>query len=233
MTRAIFLDDGGVLSDNERRAPQWREHLGVFLSRELGGTPAAWAEANTVAFPHVWGRWLDHMAAEVPLRTAMRAYDLGWLREMAGRVGVPLPPDDDAVAATSRRTVRYVTERVRAFYPDIASTLRALHARGFALYTASGALEADLDGYLRAEGVRDLFATLYGTDIVDTWKSGPEYYEAVLRHAGVAARHALVIDDNPEPVEWARAAGATALLLRRDGGRADLRSLDELARRLD
>ncbi len=230
----LFLDDGGVLSDNERRAPQWRVHLGAFLSRELGGDPAAWGSANVPAFERSWARWLEAMRARKGLRDAMRDYDLYWLREMASRVGVPLPADDDRVVELTRRTSRYVTERVRAFYPHVVASLRELHRRGHTLHTASGALEADLDGYLRAEGVRELFITLYGTDIVDTWKDGPEYYRMVFAHAGVEARDALVVDDQPSAVAWAREAGAQARWLAREGDAPGdaLRSLADLLERL-
>jgi hypothetical protein len=40
--RVVFLDDGGVLNDNERRAPEWRRLLGEFFAPRLGGTPEAW-----------------------------------------------------------------------------------------------------------------------------------------------------------------------------------------------
>lgn len=163
----------------------------------------------------------------------MRDYDVGWMRDMAELTGVALPREDDRVRELTRAVSRYVTERVRAFHPEVVGALRDLHARGYALRTASGAIEEDLDGYLRAEGVRDLFMGLYGTDVVDTWKGGPAYYERVFAHARVDPRDALVVDDHPDPVAWARATGAKALLLRRDGGPVDLRSLDDLTACLD
>lgn len=229
---ALFLDDGGVLSDNERRGEQWRRLVGDYLSRAFGGTAATWGEANRYAAERAWQRWLDAMAAGVPLRRAMREYDVGWMRDMAAKAGVALPAEDDAVRDLARSLVRYVTGRVRAFHPEVVPALRALHAGGFVLRTASGAIEEDLGAYLRAEGVRDLFVAVYGTDVVGTWKGGPDYYARVFAHAGVDPRDALVVDDHPDPVAWARQAGATALLLRRDGTRADLRSLDDLVERL-
>ncbi len=44
--RAIFLDDGGLISDNDARGPQWRRFLGEFFPPILGGTPEQWAAAN-------------------------------------------------------------------------------------------------------------------------------------------------------------------------------------------
>lgn len=227
----LFLDDGGVLSDNERRAGEWRRHLGVFLARELGGDEAAWAAANVPAVERAWDRWQEAARRGEKLRNAMRDYDLLWLREMARRVGATLPVDEERVIQLTRRTSRYVTERVRAFYPDVAPALRALREGGHTLHTASGAIAADLDGYLRAERVRELFGTLYGVDIVDTWKAAPDYYVAIFAHAGVRASEAIVVDDSREAVGWARSAGAKAFLLSREGG-GDLRSLADLVHAL-
>jgi FMN phosphatase YigB (HAD superfamily) len=227
----LFLDDGGVLSDNERRAGEWRRHLGAFLARELGGDPAAWAAANVPAVERAWACWQEAARRAEKVHLAMREYDLVWLRDMAARVGATLPADEDRVIELTRRTSRYVTERVRAFYPDVAPALRALRAGGHTLHTASGAVSADLEGYLRAERARDLFGTLYGVDIVDTWKASPDYYVAIFAHAGVKASAAIVVDDSRDAVGWARLTGAKAFLLSRDGG-GDLRLLADLVRAL-
>jgi len=165
MTRAIFLDDGGVLSDNERRHEHWTRLAGEYLARELGGDPARWGEANRYAAARLMAR----------------------LEDPRNRAG------------------------------------------------SSGATKADLDGYLRAEGTRDLFGTRYGVDVVDVWKDGPGFYAAAFEHARVRPDDAVVVDDKLHNVESARVAGARAFLLDRGGGpgQADaLRSLDELVTKL-
>ena len=53
----IFLDDGGVLNDNERRAVEWQRLIGKYLSPRLGGEPLRWAEANRVVFAEQWKRF--------------------------------------------------------------------------------------------------------------------------------------------------------------------------------
>ena len=232
MTRVLFLDDGGVLSDNERRATQWRAHVGEFLARELGGDPAAWQEANRLALARLDKRFYD-AASRSRFRPGSywRQDGVLWLADMCAHVKVPMPAED-AAAEIAQRASRYVTERVRAFYPDVIATLRELRARGHIVHTSSGAMEADLDGYLRAEGVRDLFGTLYGSDIVDTWKLGPDFYRAVLAHSGADAHDAVTVDDSRAAVGWARDCGMKALLLRRDDPSGDLRSLADLLRAL-
>ena len=46
----IFLDDGGVMSDNGRRAREWQRLAREYLSPRLCGDPTAWPEANQVVF---------------------------------------------------------------------------------------------------------------------------------------------------------------------------------------
>ena len=53
----IFLDDGGVLNDNDRRGAEWRRLIGEFLSPRLGGEPLAWGAANRIVFDAQWKRF--------------------------------------------------------------------------------------------------------------------------------------------------------------------------------
>ena len=52
--RIVFLDDGGVISDNRVRAEEWPRHVGEFLGPRLGGDADVWAAANREVFPRVW-----------------------------------------------------------------------------------------------------------------------------------------------------------------------------------
>ena len=52
----VFLDDGGVLNDNERRTAEWGRLIADYLSPRLGGTREAWAEANRDVFDRQWRR---------------------------------------------------------------------------------------------------------------------------------------------------------------------------------
>lgn len=224
-----------MLSDNERRTRQWQQHVGDFLSRELGGAPARWAEANRYAIERSWERFRDPARARRDVREYIHSDGRVWLADMCAQAGVALP-DRDRIDDIVERAGRYVTERVRAFYPEVAEALRSLRARGYVLYTSSGNIEADLDGYLRAEGVRELFRTLYGSDIVNTWKLGPQFYSAILAHAGIPPGDAVMVDDSRRAVDWARASGMRALLLGRDGSASGpdvIRSLADLIAALD
>ncbi|MFQ5795558.1 MAG: hypothetical protein ACE5JP_10980 [Candidatus Bipolaricaulia bacterium] len=62
-------------------------------------------------------------------------------------------------------------------------------------------------------GVRDCFGRLYGPDLVDTLKRGPEYYVRIFTDVRVSPADALVIDDQPLFINWAAQAGAKTVLV--------------------
>ena len=95
--RVVFLDDGGVLNDNDRRAVEWRRLLGEFFAPRLGGEPAAWGEANRAVFEGIWDDWQRLQERdEDPGVAWWPDQDARWLAGMCDRVGVAVPPDIDA-----------------------------------------------------------------------------------------------------------------------------------------
>lgn len=210
----LFLDDGGVISDNSRRAPQWQQMVGEFLPPLLGGRPEEWAEANRAFTAATFGpgAWESRLASAKDYRDFERTYFLDWLNGMCDKVGVGRLPEEEGLAL-SRRAGIWITSRIRADYPGVVDAMVALHRRGYLLNTASGESSTDLEGYLRVLGVRDRFNRLYGPDLINTLKAGPEFYERMFTDAGVAPGDALVVDDSPSAIGWASQVGARTVLV--------------------
>lgn len=210
----LFIDDGGVMNDNSLRGEQWRRLVAEFFAPILGGAPSAWAEANWVVMNRmlVPDAWAARLRAASGYSDFERAYQLDWLGEMCALVGVARPSDEEC-RELAARAAAYITPRVRAAFPGAVEAIRALAARGYTLHTASGEPSTDLAGYLDGMGVREHFGRLYGPDLIDTFKDGPEYYERVFADAGVAPADALVVDDSPLAIAWATQAGAHAVLV--------------------
>jgi beta-phosphoglucomutase-like phosphatase (HAD superfamily) len=95
----------------------------------------------------------------------------------------------------------------------VVDAIRMLHRQGYMLHTTSGESSLDLAGYLQAMGVSDCFGRLYGPDLIDTFKEGPEYYERMLADLGISPADALVVDDSPRAIQWATQVGARAVLV--------------------
>lgn len=211
---AVFLDDGGVMNDNRLRGAQWRRLVAEFFAPRLGGTHEAWAQANH----EVMERILEPAAWEARLQAAGDyqrfdwAYQLDWLQWMCALVGVPAPADDECYAL-AHQAADFILPRIRSAFPGVVEAIRALHQRSYPLSTASGESSTDLAGYLTGMGVRECFQRLYGPDLINTQKNGPAYYERVFADAGVDPARALVVDDTPKAIRWARQAGARAVLI--------------------
>lgn len=229
MTIAIFLDVYGVLMDPAAPPAQWQQLVGEFLAPRLGGDPAAWGRANAYAAERMFARY--RVPGGRPRETHPRLRRL-WFREMCERVGVPVPKDASALA---EETFAWVSERLRTWFPGTPEALRALHGRGSRLFTAAGLVSQDADAYLRGMGVRDLFEAVYGTDVIDRWKTNAAFYRKTLERSGIHAEDAAAVDDQEKCLDWAKRAGLRTFLFapqETSSAHETVASLAELAERL-
>jgi FMN phosphatase YigB (HAD superfamily) len=211
----IFLDDGGVINDNTRRAPQWRRLVGEFFAPRLGGSESDWAAANESEFPGIFERFIARIAAwddsTSDYKQEIEINNIDWLRSMCGAMRIEAPPDDPSCLALAQEATGYIMRRVRADFPGAIETVRWLADR-FPVRTASNGASFELLQIYEPLGVESCFQTLYGPDLVGQPKTGRRFYDRIFEHAGVDPVTALVLDDNPNCVAWAREAGARALL---------------------
>jgi HAD superfamily hydrolase (TIGR01509 family) len=230
---AVFLDDGGVMNDNRLRAAQWRQLVAEFFVPRLGGTPEAWMAANRAMMERILApaAWEARLQAASDYRSFDRVYQLDWLYGMCALVSVIAPADADECFALACQATAFILPQVRSAFAGAAEAIRALHQRGYALSTASGEPSTDLVAYLECRGVRECFQHLYGPDLIETFKNGPTYYERIFADAGVEPGRALIVDDSPAAIAWARHAGARAVLIGNAGqaGLEDVPCLPSLA----
>ncbi len=210
----LLIDDGGVMSDNSLRAPQWQRLVGQYLAPRLGSTPEAWAAANVTVIQSFFapGAWQARQLKYNDYITFQYDYNLEWLTSMCTILGIPSPPPDQAVAL-AEETYAWILPQVNAPIPCSPETIRHLHSLGHTLYTASGESEADLRAYTTTYNTNHCFTRLYGTDIINTLKSGPLFYTRLFHHASIDPANALILDDSPFAVAWAIEAGARAILI--------------------
>ena len=210
-----------MLIDNEQDlAPQWRRLIGEFLSQRLGGSARSWSEANIPAFARQIARWRAEMAKGGPadIRGFFANDARLWFLDMCDAAGCARPADREAERIAAD-TVAYVKAHLDIRSPQKGlAALRALKRRGLVLNMASGDAHDDLVAFLERIGARDLFERVYGSDLVNTWKFGPEYYRAILADSGVAADRAAVVDDQPSAITWARECGLRTFRVERRAG---------------
>ncbi|QBD81254.1 hypothetical protein EPA93_36870 [Ktedonosporobacter rubrisoli] len=213
----IFLDDGGVMNDNIRRGLRWQELVGEFFAPLLGGPPEAWQKANLLTSEELFepANWQRRLQATSDYASFDRLFLHDWLKNMCRFVGITAPATEDCIALAERAT-RAILPRAHAAFPGAIEAIRTLFQQGYTLYTASGESSRDLAGYLQGMGVRDCFAPrLYGPDLINTFKDGPEYYRRIFSEVGIAPARAIVVDDTPLVIPWACQAGARTVLVRK------------------
>ncbi len=208
----IFLDDGGVLSDNTRRGPEWRRLVGEFFPSRLGGESRAWAEANRVMFPPIFEAYRQVMAIPDRYLEGERAYERAWLTAMCEYMGIT-PPEGRECADLAREAMTYITSRVQGAYPRVGETVAALTGAGYTLHTASNQTSWEMQGYLSAMGIVDHFGILFGADLVNAMKPAAAYYARAFMIAGVDPADALLLDDTPEFLAAAQNVGARTVLV--------------------
>jgi HAD superfamily hydrolase (TIGR01509 family) len=124
-----------------------------------------------------------------------------------------LTPPEEKCLDLAYRSLGWITRRIQAALPGAVETIHLLHRQGYALHTASGSCSLELAGYFEGLGVLRCFGRLYGADLVDTFKEGPEYYARLFADAGVQPVEALVVDDSTDAIEWAARLGARTVLI--------------------
>jgi HAD superfamily hydrolase (TIGR01509 family) len=203
------------MNDNRLRGPQWQQRTGEFFPPRLGGSPMAWADANRVVAARLFepAHWQARVQAAPDYASFERTYRLDWLGDMCRLVGIT-PPPVEACIELAAQAEAYITRRVQAAFPGAIEAIRALYSRGYTLHTASGESSAHLQGYLEGMGVRACFGRLYGSDLLNTLKETPAFYERLFADARLAPGDALIVDDNPQALAWAKALGATTVLVK-------------------
>src|SRR3990170_2049841 len=94
----VFIDNGGVLTDNAARRPIYQRLVGEYFVRRYGGTQTAWEEANTDTAPRAWARFLERVAhwdEHMSIKQAVWLYQADWLRLLFDAKGLQPPEGED------------------------------------------------------------------------------------------------------------------------------------------
>jgi len=208
----IFLDDGGVITDKQRRAAEFGRLVGGCFVPLLGGTEEAWTRAHRVVVDRLADPQSASALAAADFVGFYRAYQLRWVAGMCELLGLPTLPEEECLDL-AYRALAWITRRIHAALPGAVEAICLLLRQGYVLHTASGACSLELAGYFEGMGVRHCFGRLYGADLINTFKEGPEYYARLFADVGVQPAEALVVDDHAEAINWAAALGARTVLL--------------------
>jgi len=183
--RAIIFDFDGLILDTESPSLQcWQE---LYISY---GIP----------FP------LDQHLASTG--RAVRLFDP--YEHLVATVGPPLTLE-------SLRTTRMqrVTELAHAqsLCPGIEACVKAAHALPLKMAVASSSSRNWVDGHLKHRNLRHYFEALVCKEDTDRHKPDPAPYLAALAALNVAPQDAIALEDSPNGITAARAAGIFAIAI--------------------
>jgi beta-phosphoglucomutase-like phosphatase (HAD superfamily) len=211
MAITVFFDDGGVINDNKVRGMQWRKYVGEYYSTRFGGEPKFWGEANEKLITSLIDIfWRDGKEKFNDYQSFYNDFKKNMVLGMFKEVGM-IPPNEIIVEEVFNSAVRYVIPKVRSAIPGVINSIKELYARGFILYTAAGAVSIEMKMYLEGLGVSQYFVEYYGPDLINTWKSGSDYYEAIFNHSGVDPKKSIIIEDQPRFLENALELGTNVI----------------------
>ena len=211
----------------------------IQLTLDSIGTHVNLLEAAGQPFPRPRVRaayddaWEDYLHTGFRHPTQAAAY-LNVVRHALSLLGADDP--DDALA---RRIDDHINDATAmCAYDDSIYVLETVRRAGLEVGLATGRWHdpgPDLD-HLR---LTSYFDRAYYSGIFGHQKDVAEFWEALIADAGRPPDEILLIDDSPESVQTARAAGLQALSIRRAGSPLppfsdpDLRTLSELLPLLD
>lgn len=178
MFRAIVFDFDGLILDTEE--PVYRSWLEVY-------------QAHGEELP--FERWIQIVGS-----TTAGFHPQHHLEERLGR---PLTKEvlDRRIG---RRTELILANKV---LPGVVDTIEAARGKGMKLGVASSSTAEWVRGHLARLGILDRFDCLRCRDDVANAKPAPDLYLAVLDCLGVAPADAFAIEDSPNGVTAAKAAG--------------------------
>ncbi|MFX1344588.1 MAG: HAD family hydrolase [Promethearchaeota archaeon] len=211
MSFAIFFDDGGVLNDNKIRGEHWKTFVGEYYSKRFGGDPETWGEANQKLINSIFNEFSRDIKEKFGDYNSFyndfkKKMVTGMFRETGNRL-----PENINYFEVFNATTQYVIPKVRSAIPGVIDSIKELHSRDFILYTAAGADSTEMKMYLKAMGVIQYFKEFYGPDLINTWKSEPEFYAEIFIHSKMDATKAIIIEDQPRFLENALNVGANII----------------------
>ncbi len=125
--------------------------------------------------------------------------------ELSAATGAPVDRDEVRASRHERYARLMATEQVR---PGVLDYLARAEELGLRLGVASTSPNEWVRRHLTTLGLETRFHAICGRDDVGgVAKPAPDVYAEVLRRLGVPAEHAIALEDSPNGVRAARAAG--------------------------
>ena len=208
--KIVLLDFDDTLNDPFVLLGQYSDRIAAGFVAEYGGDLREWAKAALDTLIVLEQEYLERFTGNP------RSGYCAWLEEVQrrsleqifGRMGLPAPEN---TLERARSTQFEALSLCNAAFPGASEALTALSAAGYRLHMASGQESEYLRAALIGAQLNAFPERLYGPDLIDCAKEGPEYYRCLFADLGVPSGEVLIVDDQPAVIAWALEAGAAVL----------------------
>lgn len=211
----IFFDLHGTLVDGSRLRRCYSAGLGRTMAARYGLTASAWEAAHQ----RILADW-DSYYADLDLEGA-DGIEAMWegiyrtTRALFRLTGTP-EPEQAELTALARSLPAAAVTGCDAFYDDAQPTIAHLHAAGYVLGIISHALADQARSLVQSNGLTDQFqGPIIGPDNAGRFSKDAVMFAFAARQAGADPGLCLLVDDSPQAVQAARAAGMRALHIKR------------------
>src|ERR1700694_2005488 len=198
--RALVFDFDGVIVDTESSDLRaWRE---VFEDHGAGLPIAFWAQVIGTHEPQ-----------------------FGPVEHLESLLGMPV--DRARVTASHARRTLELTA-LQQLLPGVRELVSYAQSQGIKLAVASSSSRDWVEGHLEKRGIRGDFDCICAREDVARTKPYPDLYLAALACLGVSAKETVALEDSPNGIDAARAAGIYVVALPNPvTAELDLRAADE------
>ena len=206
----ILFDFDDTLSDPIPFFLQFAREIGLYAHQRFGADVAEWDRAAADMLVAVqedyWERFRGNPTnGYCDWLSALR---LRSMQMLFAPMGLSLPADAEVIALDMQFEA---LAKCHAGFPGARDAVESLSAAGYPLHMASGQESEYLRGGLTGLGLTSYFGRLFGPDLIDCAKEGPEYYERVFGALGVRSDEVLIVDDYPPAIGWAVHVGARVI----------------------
>lgn len=208
----IFLDNDGVLTDPEAHHDAYCSRYGELMASRFGGSPEAWASANSVAF-RVMMDWYENNISRFSDASFFEHLYRVEFEAAFAQVGMQPPEWDCEGHLLMRRLLFECPVAACTLIAGARETVEELAKKGYRLCLASNAHSLHCEGVLIGCGLRQHFICAFGPDLVDCPGKSPTFYKRICQHVGVKLHQAILVDDNIEPLKIAASLGLKSVLL--------------------
>lgn len=211
----IFFDLHGTLVDGARLRRCYNAGLGRVMAARCGLTPSVWQAAHERILAD-WDSYYTDLDLEGPNGIAAMWEGIYRTTRALFRLAGAPEPDQAELSALARTLPAEAVSGCDAFYDDARPAISQLGAAGYILGIISHALADQAHSLVQSNGLTDHFqGPVIGPDSAGRFSKDGVMFAFAARQAGVTPDRCLLVDDSPQAVEDARAAGMRALHIKR------------------